>query len=140
MGTYLKSGSMCCLIRKRAPGSNPACLIRRMRTRHWDLPQTVVSSDEEVSEGDSQGEEDDRANGLAPVAMKSARTPQTRILTRNLTSLISSVDRLWRLACCPMSLKVDYTKGMAWSPMLMRFIDILCALSSLSDFFYSCNQ
>ena len=77
------------------------------------------------------------ANGLAPVAMKSARMPQTGILTRSLTSLNPSVDRLWRLACHPMSLKFDYTKGTAWSPMLMRFIDIPCALFSLSDFFYS---
>ena len=76
-------------------------------------------------------------NGLALVAMKSARMPQTGIPTRNLTSLIPSVDRLWRLACRPMSLKVDYTKGMAQSPTLMRFVDILCALFSLSDFFYS---
>ena len=136
MGTYLKSGSMCCLIRKRAPGSNPACLIRRMRTRHWDLPQTVFQVMKRCQKVTPKVKRM-IVNGLAPVAMKSARTPQTRIPTRNLTSLISSVDRLWRLACCPMSLKVDYTKGMAWSPMLMRFIDILCALSSLSDFFYS---
>ena len=64
-------------------------------------------------------------NGLALVAMGSARMPQTGIPIRNLTSLFL-LYRLYRLACHPTSLEVDYTKGMAWP--LMRFIDVPCAL------------
>ena len=61
-------------------------------------------------------------NGLALMAMRSAQTPWTQILIRNPTLLIPFTTVLQRLACHPMSLEVDYTKGTAWP--LMRFIKL----------------
>ena len=59
------------------------------------------------------------ANGPAPMAMRSAQMPWTKIPMRNPTLSIPFTTVLQKLACHPMSLEVDCTKGMAWP--LMRF-------------------
>ena len=85
MGMYPKSGSMFYLTRKEAPRSDPACLTRRTRMRCQDLLRTVS----QVMKRHPKRTPMMRkmiVNGLAQVAMKSARMAQTRILTRNPTS------------------------------------------------------
>ena len=66
-------------------------------------PSDSVLSDKEASEGDSQGKEDDHEwSGSGSDEISQDISDQD--LTRNLASPIPSVDRLWRLACHPMSL------------------------------------
>ena len=58
------------------------------------------------------------ANGLAPIVMKSVWTPQ--ILIRNPT-FRSPLAVLQKLACCPMSLEVDYQRDGTATVKIQQF-------------------